>query len=147
MNNATVTAGFTDDFWYQAVFAFAGSGTGTQQTATATITGNVTPVVPGSTTIDGPANPDGLVLGGSGSTVQGLYFVVPPYNTLMIELFSGTDGETEIASTFGARYQSSGSESTFIVNQSDAGAPPAGGVIQYSIPDGSPPGHIVFSWV
>lgn len=144
-DNITVTAGFTDNFWYQAIFAFVGLPGGSQQTATATVTGNVTPVVPGTTTIEGPANPDGLVLGGN-STGVALYFTVPPYNTLMIELFAGTDGETEIASTFGARYFSGGSENTIILNQSDFGAPPPNGPIQYSIPGGSPPGHIVFSW-
>ena len=137
LNNVTVTAGFTDSFWYQVILAFKGTPGGTQQTARATITGNVTPVVPGTATIEGPI----------GSVLGDHYFIVPPYNTLMIEMFAGTDGETTIASTFGARYNSGGSEHTVILNHSDFGAPPSGGPIAYVIPGGSPPGHIVFTWI
>lgn len=138
-NDITVTANFTDNFWYQAIFAFVGAGSGFQQTATATITGNVTPVVPGSTTVDSP-------VGGSLADTSIAYFIVPPFNFLMIEMFAGSDSETFIASTFGARFNSGGSETTVILEAGGPGAPPAGGPIGYALGSGSPAGHITFSW-
>jgi hypothetical protein len=144
LNNITVTDGFTDNFWYQVIFAFIGSPGGSQQVATATITGDVTPVMPGTVTFDGPTGDgSGNLITGSGT---GAYFIVPPYNILMIEMFAGTDGPTTLASTLGARFSSEGSETTIILTPSDPGAPIIGGPMQYAIGGGSPAGHITFTW-
>lgn len=129
-SSASFTAGFSDNFWYSAILAFETVG-GSPLSATATITGNVSPVVPGSQTF----------LEGSG------YFFAPPYNTLTAEVFGGSETGSQIIGTFGGITAAGVDGFAEIVYTPESPlAPPVTGAIPYSVGEGSPSGMITFTW-
>jgi hypothetical protein len=135
-NDTLVPAGFEDDFWYSVVFAFVGGG-GTPATATVTVSGTISGVVPGSQTfVTNNIQPSGVS-----------YFNVPPYNTLTIEIFGGSETGSEVISTFGAITSAPADGFNSVTyTPTTPGAPPIGGVVVYEVGTGSPAGEIIFTW-
>jgi hypothetical protein len=137
----TLTAGFSDHYWYSAIFALEGGG-GTPLTAQQTVTGNISTVVPGTTTID-------LSTPNTNNPGSQPVFLVPPYNTLTVEVYGGSLTGTTLKSTYGLDLSVGvNGHAIYTFTPATPGAPPEnGGAMPYTIGTGSPAGEIIFSWV